>query len=188
MNMKSRKLYRMKLKTAPLLFLLALAACSPTKYVAASSDTSTGYYDVPVDATSYLVSFHGNSNTGISMVTRYSLFRAAELTKVRGYDYFRVEDTQNSEHVQTSQSYTRDKSITTTPVSTDHHDDHGDHGSNNNGTVTDVKTTSTVNTDTQTDYTVVRTVRLFKGTPPQNDPDCYVASDMLQTMAPYVQR
>jgi hypothetical protein len=167
-----------------LLFPLAamLSSCSPTRYVAASDENGMGYFDSPIDPTTYVVSFHGNSNTSIGTVERYSLFRAAELTRARGFDYFIITETRNTEKDQTTQTYNHEKDIKTTT------DKDGNKNSGDQEKKTTITTTNTVNTDVKTEFTVARTVRLYKGTLPQGDPNAYIASDILQTMAPYIQR
>jgi hypothetical protein len=162
-----------------------LSSCSPTRYVAASDENGMGYFDSPVDPTTYIVSFHGNSNTSIGTVERYSLFRAAELARARGFDYFIITETRNTEKDQTTQTYNHQKDIKTT---TEPPSKEGNRNSGDQEKKTTITTTNSVSTDVKTEFTVARTVRLYKGTLPQGDPNAYLAQDILQTMAPYIQR
>jgi hypothetical protein len=75
--------------------LLALAACTtPTPYQPLVSGTSVsgGYSDQTLDDTHFRVSFSGNSVTSREQVEAYLLYRAAELTHVKGYDWFELID------------------------------------------------------------------------------------------------
>lgn len=67
---------------------LVLSACvSPTPYQAAN-DQRYGYTDEQLEDNRYKVSFAGNTLTEQQTVADYMLYRAAELTKAAGYDYF----------------------------------------------------------------------------------------------------
>lgn len=48
----------------------------------------SGYSDRQIEQNRFMVSFSGNSYTSRDTVEKYLLFRAAELTVQRGYDYF----------------------------------------------------------------------------------------------------
>lgn len=72
-----------------------LASCAtPTPYQPAtgSGQYRTGYWDEQIEGNRFRVSFAGNSLTSREMVERYLLFRAAQLTVERGYDYFELVD------------------------------------------------------------------------------------------------
>ena len=74
---------------------LALAACAtPTPYQPASGSGfyRNGYSDQQIEPNRYQVSFAGNSLTSRETVERYLLYRAAQLTLERGYDYFIMAD------------------------------------------------------------------------------------------------
>ncbi|MEP9401064.1 CC0125/CC1285 family lipoprotein [Sphingomonas sp. VNH70] len=74
---------------------LALAACAtPTPYQPASGSGfyRNGYSDQQIEPNRYQVSFSGNSLTSRETVERYLLYRAAQLTLERGYDYFILAD------------------------------------------------------------------------------------------------
>ena len=81
--------------------LLALAACTtPTPYqpLASGTPVSGGYADQALDATHFRVSFSGNDMTPREQVETYMLYRAAELTTAKGFDWFEMVDrhTQNT--------------------------------------------------------------------------------------------
>lgn len=68
-----------------------LAACAEsTPYQRATSPGSYGYSEQRVEQNRYMVSFSGNSLTDRQAVETFLLYRAAELTREQGYDYFRL--------------------------------------------------------------------------------------------------
>ena len=75
--------------------LLALAACTtPTPYqpLAGGTAISGGYSDQVLDETHFRVSFRGNDVTSREQVETYLLYRAAELTSAKGFDWFEMVD------------------------------------------------------------------------------------------------
>ncbi len=75
--------------TAPTLLLLA-ACAAPTPYQPANG--GYGYTDQQIEQNRYRVSFDGNASTEREVVQNYLLYRAAELTVQKGFDYFTVVD------------------------------------------------------------------------------------------------
>lgn len=65
---------------------------TPYQPLQSTSRVSGGYSDLRIDETHYRVSFAGNRLTSRERVESYLLFRAAELTLLKGYDYFVIED------------------------------------------------------------------------------------------------
>ncbi len=81
--------------------LLFSACSSPTKY-APNPDPALGHYgysEVQVDSTRFEVTFAANYQTPSQTVEQYALYRCAELTAQRGYDYFVVTHTKNSTYL-----------------------------------------------------------------------------------------
>lgn len=76
---------------------LALSACAslPT-YHPASKIGASGFSEKKISTNQYRVMFQGDSSTSRYEVEDYLLFRAAELTVEKGYDYFVISE-QNSE-------------------------------------------------------------------------------------------
>lgn len=69
----------------------ALSACATaTPYQAAGAQGAAGYgyAERQIETNRYSISFSGNSLTERDTVESYMLFRAAELTLEKGYDYF----------------------------------------------------------------------------------------------------
>ena len=76
---------------AGLAALSILAACATaTPYQAALDSSSRGYSEQQIENNRFRVQFAGNSLTDRKTVETYLLYRAAELTKLNGYDHFRV--------------------------------------------------------------------------------------------------
>ena len=70
---------------------LLLASCAePTAYAPAAG--RYGYAEQQVENDRYRITFAGNSVTARDTVEIYLIYRAAELTRALGYDYFEVAD------------------------------------------------------------------------------------------------
>lgn len=79
-----------------ILGLSVLASCtSLPAYHPASSVNSSGFSDQKIDETRYRVTFQGDAATPRYRVEDYLLFRAAELTDEKGFDYFIIEEKQS---------------------------------------------------------------------------------------------
>jgi len=96
-----------KIPTAGALALaLALAGCTTaTPYQPYRAESAGGvhggYSDQELAPDRYLVRFHGNDLTARDRVEGYMLYRAAELTLQRGYDWFLVVDRHTEHDTQT---------------------------------------------------------------------------------------
>lgn len=89
--MTSRFFPKAKARFIALSSLLMLAACTvPTPYQPA--DGGYGYRDQQIEDNRYRVSFDGNASTPREDVQNYLLYRAAELTVEKGFDYFTIVD------------------------------------------------------------------------------------------------
>ncbi|MEM8920957.1 MAG: hypothetical protein AAGB25_06280 [Pseudomonadota bacterium] len=72
---------------------LTVAACATsTPYQPALADGAKGYSETQIETDRVMVAFKGNSLTDRETVETYLLFRAAEVTLERGYDYFVITD------------------------------------------------------------------------------------------------
>jgi hypothetical protein len=70
---------------------LLLAACATaTPYGPASQGGGYGFSDQRIEDNRYRITFRGNSTTSRETVENSLLYRAAELTVQRGFDYFLV--------------------------------------------------------------------------------------------------
>lgn len=67
---------------------MLLTACTTTAYQ--SKDANGGYSERKLEENVYFVTFSGNSNTSRDAVYRSWLYRCADITTQRGYDWFVV--------------------------------------------------------------------------------------------------
>jgi hypothetical protein len=83
---------------APFLLLCACTTATPYQPLASGTAVSGGYADQAIDDTHFRVSFRGNDMTSREQVETYLLYRAAELTAAKGFDWFEMADrhTQNT--------------------------------------------------------------------------------------------
>lgn len=82
----------------------ALAGCAtPSTYHPATGSgfAREGFSDEQLEANRFRVTFSGNSFTARETVEKYLLFRAAELTLDRGYDYFVISDRDTDKRTRT---------------------------------------------------------------------------------------
>ncbi|MEZ5946677.1 MAG: hypothetical protein R3C13_03865 [Hyphomonas sp.] len=80
-----------RLKIAAGLAALAmLGACATATPYQPAMTSSMGYSELKIETNRFQVQFAGNSLTDRKTVETYLLYRAAELTKLNGYDHFRV--------------------------------------------------------------------------------------------------
>lgn len=71
--------------------LISLVACgSSGPYTQARSEGDYGYLENRITENRYRVSFRGNAGTTSDQVKDMALLRAAELTLLNNYDWFRV--------------------------------------------------------------------------------------------------
>lgn len=80
---------RLRISTA-LAALAFLGACATATPYQAALDGQKGYANQQIETNRWQISFAGNSLTDRKTVETYLLYRAAELTDLEGYDYFRV--------------------------------------------------------------------------------------------------
>lgn len=148
---------------------LLLAACAaPTPYQPA--DGGFGHADQQIENNRYRVAFAGNSVTPRDVVQNYLLYRAAELTVEKGYDYFTVvrQDLERSTTYQGS-------GFTHAPVFFDRHRAVG----------WGIGTTSYTAFPIDS-YAAFADIVVHEGEKPQDDPDAYDARDVLRQLGPTV--
>lgn len=84
-----------RLLGAVLLAAVTLGACAtatPYQVMLPGRSSEGGFSEQRIEANRFRVTFAGNSLTSREAVNRYLLYRAAELTTLQGYDWFRVTD------------------------------------------------------------------------------------------------
>lgn len=144
---------------------LLLAACAaPTRYQPA--DGGFGYSDQQIEDQRYRVAFAGNSVTPREVVQNYLLYRAAELTTEKGYDYFTVV----REDLERSTTY-RGSGFTNAPVFVDRH----------RATAWGIGTTSYTAYPIDS-YAAFADIILHEGEKPEDDPNAYDAQDVLEQL------
>lgn len=87
-----------------------LSACATvTPYAPAGSDGGYGFADQKLETNKFRVSFSGNSSTSRQAVENYLLYRAAELTRQTGNDYFVIieDDTEIHKSYSVSSTFPR---------------------------------------------------------------------------------
>jgi len=153
-----------------MLALAGLASCAPhpTPYQPVG-ETRFGYSEQQLETNRFRVMFSGNSDTPRPAVENALLYRAAELTKMRGYDYFIVVGTD-------TEPSTRYWSTIDTVGGIG-----GWGGRHWGGVGLDVGTATTTPI---TNYTAYADVVLMKGAKPANEPRAYSAQDVLNSVGP----
>lgn len=91
-------------------FSILVSGCATTYQPLAFSG---GYSEFPIDNSTLRVSFEGNGYSNRTTVESYLLYRAAELTVSRGYDWFVLSERQGETH---SDSKYGDTKLTSTAV------------------------------------------------------------------------
>ncbi len=74
---------------------LTLSACetaTPYQPLSPKDASAGGYSDQQIESNRWKVEFSGNSLTSRDVVERYLIYRAAQLTKQEGYDWFEAVD------------------------------------------------------------------------------------------------
>ena len=70
----------------------ACASVSSTPYQPAGVSDKYGYAEEQIEYNKIRVTFNGNERTDVTTVKKYVLYRAAEVTLNRGYDFFILAD------------------------------------------------------------------------------------------------
>jgi hypothetical protein len=165
----------MKPKTfAILAFAILLCSCA-TAYQPRSF--TGGFSDIQIDQNTVRVSFRGNAMTGRDTVETYMLYRCAEITLEKGFDYFVLvdggTDVQHDTHVSQG-SY---QSSTTV-------------NSMGSGYAT-ANTTGTYTPGTVTTYRrfgSTSVIKMFNGEKPANAPNAYTAQEVKSYLDPRIKR
>lgn len=85
--------------------ILILGACAkPTPYQPAFN--GYGFSEQRIEDNRFRINFHGNSVTPQQVVEDYMLYRAAEITRANGYDYFEIADKETDKDTRYLTTYT----------------------------------------------------------------------------------
>ncbi len=173
----------MKVIFPAIAIVLLLSSCGPSKYMAKSDNwlKMYGYDEMPMDSTTYQVTYNGDDNTPAEVVDRYALFRSAELTVAKGFTYFIVMD--GTANTNTS---------TTTLPGAETHNTSIEHALDpQTGQMIPVGVTTTHRdymTMTHTAHTVTKTIRMYKGERPSDNAHAFDAQSMISVMGPAISR
>lgn len=166
----------------------ALAACAtatPYQQANAPGSNSYGFSEQRIESDRFRVSFSGNSLTDRETVEAYLLYRAAELTLMEGYDYFRLVD-------RDTERRTQFRSTGVGPYSpfypnfyphwSYYHPYYGWRGAydpfwNGRGDLREV-----------TRYEASAEIKVYKGRKPQDDPTAFDAQEVVTNLEPRIQR
>lgn len=97
--MTFQKAFKAIATSAAVAILLSACSSSPA-YRPAESEGDYGYQETKLEDNRYRISFHGGSITARNKVQEYALLRAAELTLLKGYDWFKTVDNDTSKRRQ----------------------------------------------------------------------------------------
>lgn len=154
--------------------LFILAGCAaPTAYAPVAD--RYGYAEQQLEDNRYRVTFSGNTLTERETVENYLLYRAAELTRGRGYDYFELTERDTDKSTRYLSSYS------TFGHFRGHHSRFGLGYGAGPGFVTGTSRPIT-------EYEATATILLFRGDKPENKAQAYDARDVLQRLGPTVRR
>ncbi|WGF89357.1 CC0125/CC1285 family lipoprotein [Marinivivus vitaminiproducens] len=160
----------------PVVVLAMLAGCaSPTPFKPADADDGFGYVDQTIETDRVRVAFAGNSVTSRQTVETYLLYRAAEVTVERGYDYFLTAN----RDVERNTSYFGNTTNYGGLGYGRYGDPWGYGGFGGIGT-TDLRPIDS--------YTAFLDIKLFKGTKPSDQVNAYDARQILQNLGPSILR
>lgn len=123
-----------------------------------------GYSDVPLDDNAYRVTYVGAKGTSLSDIDLYALYRCAELTVEKGYDYFVIVDRVDDANVSTEVSSNTGTTATMGPKGVQ------------------MVPTSTTTVSSRTQHTAVRMIRVFHGTKPADNPMAFDARQLLRNL------
>lgn len=154
----------------PVVLLASLSACaSPTPFKPADADDTYGYIDQTIENDRVRVAFAGNTVTPRQTVETYLLYRAAEVTVERGYDYF---VTANSD-IERNTSYFGN-TTNYGGLGMGRYGDPWDYGGFGGFGTTDLRPIDS--------YTAFVDVKMFKGGRPENQVNAYDARQVLQNL------
>ncbi len=94
-----------KIGTALLVFGMLAACATSTPYGPATQSGGYGFSEQRVEDNRYRIVFRGNSSTPRETVENFLLYRAAELTKNNGFDYFILMESDTEAKTSYSTSY-----------------------------------------------------------------------------------
>jgi hypothetical protein len=159
------------------LALTILCGCVPAPYRALHTNlwdiATDGYEDTQIDSNTFRISYLGQSGVLQTTADLYGMFRCAELTVEKGYDYFVVLEESSNKDINTNAS----NSLST------HTDPPGRSGA---PAITTVRSTTTVSTSSQ--YSTVRQIKVYRGSKPEENPHAYNAREVMSYLEPKIKK
>jgi hypothetical protein len=143
------------------LILLPVAAAACTPPYQARSIWGVGYTDAAIDSSTMQVTYYGGNGTSRELIERYAIYRCAEVTVERGFDWFLL--VSSSGEVGSS---TQVKSSTSSSPAM-------------GGTSTTSKTEVSTS---KGGYIISRMIRMYHGARPADQPNAFTAREVLATM------
>lgn len=183
MTQKPSNPLRTALLAALMLTLAAtLAACAtPTPYEAAT-DHGNGFADQRLDTNHYRVTFAGNYLTPRETVDDYLLYRAAELTKQTGNDYFIVLEKNTERNVSYFESPPPRPHLYPSPYWYPYGWGYA------YGPFYDPFWDYPQTIEPLVSYKAYATIAVYKGKKPKDDPNAFEADDVLARLGPAIVR
>jgi hypothetical protein len=169
------------------LLLLLLSSCGPSKYMSKTDNFwgLYGYSDMPLDSTTYQVTYAGDQTVPADLVDRYALYRCAELTTSKGFNYFVILDKDADANTTTTSTTTPGAETHNTTIE---HDIDPQTGKSIPVAVTTTNQDYMTTTSSSTTHTVMKTIRMFKGERPGDNANAYDAKSMVSVMGPTISR
>jgi hypothetical protein len=154
--------------------VLILTACAkPTPYQPATD--GYGFTEQRIEDNRFRITFHGNSVTPQPVVEDYMLYRAAEITRHNGYDYFEIADKDTDKDTRYLTTYSDPMYPYYAPYSRRGFYPYPYAPSFQTGTTRPI-----------VQYTVSANVVLYRGKKPADNVEAYDARDVIERLRPTV--
>lgn len=153
---------------------LILASCATTTPYGPAHD-GLGYTDQQLDANRFRVTFAGNESTERETVENYLLYRAAEVTLERGYDYFVIANRDTSDETSYQQRGGSGFSI-------------GGFGFGGGGWGSSVGVSTGGTADAESEYTAMAEILVYRGIKPEDDRDAFDARQVKENLEDTIER
>ncbi|MEM8987314.1 MAG: hypothetical protein AAGC95_11385 [Pseudomonadota bacterium] len=166
-----------KLTTASIV-LAGLSACATQTPYGPAAGSGYGYTEQRIENNRYRITFRGNSLTDQAEVENSLLFRAAELTVQRGFDYFIV----------TEQSTDSRSTFTSSGVGSPFYAGYGYYRYPYYAYGWPWGFRDDVTTRERKRYEAIAYIIMAKGDKPEDNPNAFDARDVMNNLRPLVQR
>ncbi len=155
---------------------LALAACATATPYQPENDRGEGFAEFQLENNKFRVTFSGNTLTPLPTVENYLLYRAAEVTVNKGFDYFIVLEDK-------SEAMSTFRSFGTIIGGAEGRFFYGTRGFGGGGFGT-----TTATTRERREYTAQAIIETGTGPKPTGNPSAFNAREVLENLAPNIVR